>query len=141
MRNPDLYPCSVLLRFLAAAVAGGVTGGGLVAVSIAVLWLPQSDVSSFLALAPELVAILVGAGIAGAAIAIPLFGVPVMLLLRAAGAESLPAYAAAGAAGGFLLLTGLGGVAVPIAGWAGALYGAATAAWFWFLLRRTREAA
>jgi hypothetical protein len=98
--------------------------------------LPQGGLSGALPFLPEMLAFLVGAGILGAAIAIPLFGVPVMLVLRAVDAESLPAYAAAGATGGFLLLTCLGRLEVPLFSWAGALYGAATGAWFWFLLRR-----
>jgi hypothetical protein len=131
-------PVAVLLRFLAAAVAGGATGGLLVSALIVAVALPPGDLSGALGFAPELLMVLVGAGIVGAAIAIPLFGVPVMFLLRAAGAESPWAYGAAGAAGGFLLLIVLGGVELPFAGPAGAVYGAVTGAWFWFLLRRAR---
>jgi hypothetical protein len=140
MTDRALHPSAVLLRFLAAAVAGGATGGLLISALVAAFMLAQGGLSSFPDWAPEMLTVLVLAGIAGAMIAIPLVGLPVMLLLRATDGESLPTYALAGAAGGFLLLGCLGGPQLPFVGCAGALYGTATGAWFWFFLRRAREA-
>jgi hypothetical protein len=140
MTDRALHPSAVLLCFLAAAVAGGATGGILISASVAAIVLAQGGMSGLLGWAPEMLTALVLAGIAGAVIAIPLIGVPAMLLLRAMGGESLPAYAVAGAAGGFLLLACLGGYEASLFGCAGALYGAATGSWFWFLLGRSRGA-
>jgi hypothetical protein len=140
MTDRALHPSAVLLRFLAAAVAGGATGGILISAAIAAFVGSQDGAFGFLDWVPEMLTVLVLFGIAGAVIAIPLVGVPAMLLLRAADGESLPAYAVAGAAGGFLILVCLGGSELPFAGCAGALYGAVTAAWFWFLLRRPAQA-
>lgn len=126
---------SLPLRFAGAAIAGGSTGALL-----CFAWFVAASLLAGEPLAPGLFAPLFTAavlfGSAGAAIAIPLYGVPVMFVLSAAGAECLAAYAAAGAAGGYLGIAFLDGADPPLLRVAGALYGAATAGWFWFIFRR-----
>lgn len=128
------------LRFLGTATAAGATGAFLFSAVLIGIVLCQGGPIGLAFIAPAFAALAVF-GTVGAALAILVYGVPVMLVLRAARIECLPTYLAAGAAGGGLALGCFDhSVDAPLLGLAGAVYGTATAGWFWFLFRRPRSA-
>lgn len=127
------------------ALATSVAGAAVVAVGGSLIALADGDSPHFFLefLLLALPFLLIFAFLVTAA-AMPLLALPAMLALRALEAETLGAYAGAGAAGGALLAVplGWGGASIPL----GFLllvcpaYGALAAAFFFLLCRRSRRA-